>query len=313
MICGVNGFIGEFSLWRTWDLASDFGLTGTVDLAGIEIYIRSLPNLDVADGVPVQFIAYQSSSKVLDDDVVLTPLDTITTFMPGVDEFAPYVIPFEINDWDPTDVLAIEVKIQDGVSNLDNHVFNFAFSDSTVLASSTGTFLSAPFCFLPEFYNDLRVFGFTGQLIMNMYLYEGQGLSYQWDGPVDDPTSPTPMAMGTSSTTYNVTITDDACGTTFTDAVNVSCITVGIDNPVPTTFSIQPNPSSGRFELINQGENRLIDLQIYDLQGQLVYGNRQRFQSGDQYTLDLSDLPPGIYLAQFVNDDQVESQKLIIQ
>ena len=29
--------------------------------------------------------------------------------------------------------------------------------------------------------------------------------------------------------------------------------------------------------------------------------------------MELSDLPPGIYLAQFVNDDQVESQKLIIQ
>ncbi len=313
VICGVNGFIGEFSLWRTWDLASDFGLTENIDMAGIEIYVRSIPNLDVDDGVPVQFIAYQSSSKVLDDDVVLTPLDTITTFMPGVDEFTPYVIPFEINDWDPSDILAVEVKIQDGVSNLDNHVFNFAFSDSTVLASSTGTFLSAPFCFLPEFYNDLRVFGFTGQLIMNMYVYEGRGLSYQWDGPVDDPTSPTPMAMGTSATIYNVTITDDACGTTFTDAVSVDCTTVGTNDPVPSTFSIQPNPSSGQFQLVNDGENRLINIQVFDLQGKLVFGDQQQFQQGDQYTLDLTTLPKGVYLAQLINEDSVESQKLIIQ
>ena len=58
--CGVNGpngerFVAQNSWWRAFDLDGDFGLSGTVNVAGIEVVITSISGPTFNDLQPVEF------------------------------------------------------------------------------------------------------------------------------------------------------------------------------------------------------------------------------------------------------------------
>ncbi len=308
-IDGVR-FITENDTWRAFDLDDDFGVDGEVTLAGIEVQITSRPNFEVSSGVPVKFTAYIANTAELDaDGLVLIPLDSFETVVPAIDEYTAYFAPLRGEALGAGDVLAFRVSTTS--PGADMHNFDFSANEIAVSPASA-TYITSEPCGITT-PTALTSIGFNQQIIMDVFLEKGSGLTYQWDGPVDDATSATPMAMGTSSTTYNVTITDAACGTTFTDAVDVTCFTVSTENLVDDSFAITPNPSSGQFFMTNEGSARDMVIQVFDLQGKLVYTDNMNISNGETKSMNLDKLSKGIYLAKLSNENKVETHRLVIQ
>ena len=149
---------------------------------------------------------------------------------------------------------------------------------------------------------------------MNLLLINNQGLTYQWDGPVDDPTSPTPIALGTElENIYRVTITDAACGLTREDEVVVTCAWAnGVEETNELDLTLFPNPTNGMVVL--RGEN-LVGLQrikVYNWYGQKLYEQAMSFDGG-QAVLDLHDLASGAYLLEVDDGAQRRVGKLVLQ
>lgn len=306
--CRGGGFIARSATWRSFDMATDFGVNDEWSLHGVEVFITSDPNYDLEVGVNVKFTAYIASTVELDDpNLQLITLDSIETFITEVPDYTPYLIPLRASGLGPTDILA--VKVETLTSSGDGHRFDFS-SNSTQTTQTT--YITSDDCGLttPIKLSDI---GFDQQMVMNVFLDNGTGLSYEWGGPVDDPTSATPMALGTETTTYTVTITDDACGTTYTDDVTVSCWTVSTEDLVEESFTISPNPSNGEFIMVNEGASRDMNIQVFDLQGKLVYSNFLNIGSGDTQALNLNGLAKGIYMAKLANNNEVETHRLVIQ
>lgn len=306
--CRGGGSIARSATWRSFDLANDFGVTGEVNLDGVEVFITSNPNFENAIGVNVKFTAYIASSVLLDDpNLQLIVLDSLETFIPEVPNYTSYVIPLKGQGLGATDILAI--KVETLTASPDGHRFDFANNETP---TTQQTYITSDDCGIatPILLSSI---GFNQQIVMNMFLSNGSGLSYQWDGEVDDPTSPTPTATGMAGGTYSVTITDDACGTTRTDAVEVSCWTVSTEDIVEGTFSISPNPSNGDFIFTNEGAYRDMTIQIFDVQGKLVHTNLMTIGNGESQGLNLTGLAKGIYMAKLSNDNAVETHRLVIQ
>jgi len=78
------------------------------------------------------------------------------------------------------------------------------------------------------------------------------------------------------------------------------------------SFTIFPNPGIGLFTLKTSGLDKLAEIQVYNMVGQLV--KTQVVQSSiTESTLDLSDFPAGTYLIKFKTDNLNKSLRLIKQ
>ncbi len=77
---------------------------------------------------------------------------------------------------------------------------------------------------------------------------------------------------------------------------------------------IFPNPCSGICNLsLKKNYNTPISLQIFDLNGKMIYRKDNLFFSSLKETIDLNALEPGMYFLNFSGDDIHESSKLLIQ
>ncbi|PCH95280.1 MAG: hypothetical protein COB85_04685 [Bacteroidetes bacterium] len=113
--------------------------------------------------------------------------------------------------------------------------------------------------------------------------------TYSWDGGTGFQTSMT--AVGLCAGTYTVTVTD-AANDTVSSTVMVS-EPVGINKSfLEKSFSISPNPTSGKayveFTTLDEG----LALEIYDLVGRIVYSTLIRTKRS---VLDLTGQPKGVY------------------
>lgn len=71
---------------------------------------------------------------------------------------------------------------------------------------------------------------------------------------------------------------------------------------------IYPNPSNGQFNIIN--ENKIISLDILNMFGEKVYTLSNIKQ---QYEIDLSVFPKGIYFVKYNDEKKIRTEKIIIQ
>ncbi|WP_338875625.1 T9SS type A sorting domain-containing protein [Spirosoma sp. SC4-14] len=85
-------------------------------------------------------------------------------------------------------------------------------------------------------------------------------------------------------------------------------IVTGVENPEPVSpLQAYPNPTTG---LIRWDNTKLTRLDVLNLTGQILH---QLEPSRGQQTLDLSDLPNGMYLIRLFEGERLVVQKLIIQ
>lgn len=89
----------------------------------------------------------------------------------------------------------------------------------------------------------------------------------------------------------------------------------GISNPSAVSVKIFPNPTPGPCKIqCNELDliGKLVEIRIKDLSGREIVSDSRLVNAGD-ISLDLTLLPPGIYLLQLSAEDQAVIQKLIRQ
>jgi hypothetical protein len=85
----------------------------------------------------------------------------------------------------------------------------------------------------------------------------------------------------------------------------------GIDDFAKTSFTIYPNPATGRNITINSNLDTKADVNIYTLTGMKVYAGE--LDSTRAQNLDLSSLSTGIYMVKITAGSFSETKKLILQ
>ena len=93
-------------------------------------------------------------------------------------------------------------------------------------------------------------------------------------------------------------------------SVNITMITVGIDELSNNRLNIYPNPSTGIFYIKPERVLDNTQLFIRDINGKLILS--QKFNS-DNNKVDISDSPAGIYFIQMFTDNKVVTKKIIKQ
>ena len=86
------------------------------------------------------------------------------------------------------------------------------------------------------------------------------------------------------------------------------------DKPDAPSFSIYPNPSSGRVQVLmgNTPVSKNYKLEVFDAQGNRVYATSHL---NEEYMseIELSGLAKGLYVVRFYNSQGIHSRKLILQ
>lgn len=93
------------------------------------------------------------------------------------------------------------------------------------------------------------------------------------------------------------------------DSVVIKDITSGIGNVIDeNSVKILPNPNNGNFKIFSANSD--VSFEIYSLSGQLV-NSPSSFNNG-YYTVNMSEMPKGLYIVKFYNDNDVFIKKVII-
>ncbi|HKI90190.1 MAG TPA: T9SS type A sorting domain-containing protein, partial [Draconibacterium sp.] len=81
------------------------------------------------------------------------------------------------------------------------------------------------------------------------------------------------------------------------------------ENTLPD-FLVYPNPAQNQFSLKNVGMQQNIEISVYALNGQLIL---KKIPFSISNSVNVSNIPNGVYLVQIKNKRQFFTQKLIIQ
>ncbi|MEM7037039.1 MAG: M43 family zinc metalloprotease [Bacteroidota bacterium] len=125
-----------------------------------------------------------------------------------------------------------------------------------------------------------------------------------------------PTASPSSTTTYTVTGVDVTGQCTTSTQVTVTVGTVGIqDDLFDGTIAAYPNPNNGVFNLeFNQAEISDLDIMIFNQLGQRIFVERLEDFSGSYLrTMQMQDIPAGIYHLQITDGTKSYRQKIVIE
>jgi hypothetical protein len=137
-------------------------------------------------------------------------------------------------------------------------------------------------------------------------------LQYTWNtgATTDDLT-------GLVAGTYDVTVTDLAtgCQQVLTGIV-VPYQLPDFVNTIPSLdmFKLYPNPTSDRvFVNIVLTETTEVQLEVMSITGQVLQSFEPRANLEQNYEINMTDYPSGVYLARFVIDNKVITEKIIVE
>jgi len=134
-------------------------------------------------------------------------------------------------------------------------------------------------------------------------------LQIQWfpNYNIANSTSETPSVWPDTSMIYSAIITDSA-GCTISDGFMVYVAPVSVQEfSNNIKFKITPNPTSGILN-IEFNEATLKNVLVLNIYGQRVYHSSTKNQ---QFQLNLSEHPPGIYIIEIRDDEKKESVRII--
>ncbi len=140
--------------------------------------------------------------------------------------------------------------------------------------------------------------------------------SWEWSFPGGTPPSfsgqtPPPITynyLGSYDVTLTVTNSFGTSTTTKPNYIEVS-VNPGINEPSMHAFRIEPNPATTHFRLKTNSSTYKIEL--ISLTGEKVFASQF---SGNQYTVNVSTLPRGIYFVKLTHSQgDVKAQKIILQ
>ena len=87
----------------------------------------------------------------------------------------------------------------------------------------------------------------------------------------------------------------------------------GNDEANNLSVKIYPNPNSGLFYLEALSLDASLEIQVFNLQGEMLFVNSFNQKDGEIQLVDIQNYPNGIYFVKIINDDKVINLKLVKQ
>lgn len=160
-------------------------------------------------------------------------------------------------------------------------------------------------------------FNVTGAGLTYDFTYTGTaGTSYSWDFGDSSPlaTGSTPSHTYAADGSFMVTlIATNDCGS---DTITQSLSVVGIERGLrQESVTVYPNPNNGSFTLaFTSYDLSDVDVQIFNLQGKIVYTNQFESVSGSvEEDITVENIASGVYFVRLTSSDQVVTRKLTIE
>ena len=104
-----------------------------------------------------------------------------------------------------------------------------------------------------------------------------------------------------------VSIANNASGCESSEEVEAACL-VGIDEINEKSFTLYPNPSTGKIFISSENNILLDEIVIYNQLGQNIF-----HQNPLSNTVDISVLKPGIYIIELVSGNSKYQKKLLVK
>ena len=92
------------------------------------------------------------------------------------------------------------------------------------------------------------------------------------------------------------------------EIVLVNLLITDVKQNVAAAFLVYPNPARSRVFIASQNETPLKGITVYNLTGQRVI-----HQKGATHSVDVSMLPPGMYIIEIEMDNEKVRSKLLIE
>lgn len=128
--------------------------------------------------------------------------------------------------------------------------------------------------------------------------------NYTWDKS----SSTGAVARDLAGGLHTITVKDvNGCAKNITQTLG-STLSISEFGRIKNTYSIIPNPSNGRIQIL--GLEQAAEISVYDLTGKVIL-EFESISSGE--SISLNDLEQGIYLIGISSGSQTETHKLVIQ
>lgn len=88
---------------------------------------------------------------------------------------------------------------------------------------------------------------------------------------------------------------------------------IGIDELLLTDLDVYPNPSDGKIVIDIKAEREYpLDLEVYSIDGKMVFARRDQTDFGGQLELDLSHLPDAVYMLHIKGERELAIRRIIL-
>jgi hypothetical protein len=94
---------------------------------------------------------------------------------------------------------------------------------------------------------------------------------------------------------------------------NLCGISSTSENELIGSINIFPNPSAGLFNIANNGQTDVFQIQVYDINGRIVREERVTLNSGSIHPIDLSSEAAGIYTTRFIGTERSGSFRVVVK
>ncbi len=137
------------------------------------------------------------------------------------------------------------------------------------------------------------------------------GGTYSGNGVTAGQFNPATAGAGTTFITY--TYTDaNGCMNSIMQPIQVSLCT-GIEEPETGVVHVYPNPANTSVTIDFNGNNEEVLIEVFDISGKKILSNSYSNYSGSALSVDVSELPPGIYQLQLRSQTYLGTAKVVIQ
>lgn len=144
-----------------------------------------------------------------------------------------------------------------------------------------------------------------------VWTYSGTGAT------ITGSTNTVSIAFVAGFTNGNLTVMgQNSCGNGTVSPAFVITNYVGIDdqNANSLSYSIYPNPTKGKISVEINGVSEKLELQVYNLQGEIIKAQKLANNKQSQTTeIDLSNYAKGIYFVKIISNNFVKVEKVVLQ
>ncbi|MFN6038916.1 MAG: GEVED domain-containing protein [Bacteroidota bacterium] len=117
------------------------------------------------------------------------------------------------------------------------------------------------------------------------------------------------VGAGTYLITYTITDSISGCSNSASQNIYVEAC-LGLNYSVANSYSVYPNPTSGKFFIESNSDHGKVTVELFDSQGKKVYS--ELFGSLSRQSFDLNGLSNGIYLIKIISADHFQTFRITL-